>query len=692
MTDEVEPSGTTPAPGSTAPPTPTVPPAPTPAPPPVSAPGTVAPTAAAPGVTAPGTIAPTPNGQDRAAESPDGARARAEKERIQAALPNYEVGEEIGRGGWGVVYSGVHRQLGRPVAIKELPSGFGNDPEVRARFVAEAQMLAALDHPHVVPIYDYVEHDGMCLLVMENLSGGTVWNRFSTAGMSMEAACAAVLATCAGLESAHRHQILHRDIKPENLIFNSDGTLKVTDFGIAKVLGGARTMATRAGEVIGTPAYMAPEQARGGQLTPATDVYAVGVMLYELLSGRRPFDEEGDPLSLLFKHAYEEPVPLNEVAPAVPAGLVAVTMKALSKEPTDRYPTAEELGVAVAEAATDAWGPGWLMRASLPVMAAGGMVAATERVSMGGPMAVAPQDVNVKAAEAAPTKAPPPVDVDAADLVPIEQVVPRPPSAFPLWLLMLALVAAAVAFAFTTNIGEVERNGDIPPGTVSLAGLDPSSGDLLTLDFAKEFTLTGRLPANAPNADNVRLSFSTAGVPLGSGGTKLALNPDGTFTSGVDATITRYLMSGKSTGKLQFRSADGTGLATREFEVATKQKPWLTAPFWLSLLLLLLSLSYSESMLRALRRGRKRVMGIAGLALLGVPVGFAISALAWGLLDREPTQATVAVTIAFAVAGGLVAAWGGIQSGRRRMSKREEQWRAERTARAAQAGSRPSTP
>lgn len=668
MTDEVEPSGTTPAPGSTAPPTPTVPPAPA----------------------APGTIAPTPGGEERATERPDAARVRGEKERIQAALPNYEVGEEIGRGGWGVVYSGVHRQLGRPVAIKELPSGFGNDPEVRARFVAEAQMLAALDHPHVVPIYDYVEHDGMCLLVMENLSGGTVWNRFSTAGMSMEAACAAVLATCAGLESAHRHQILHRDIKPENLIFNSDGTLKVTDFGIAKVLGGARTMATRAGEVIGTPAYMAPEQARGGQLTPATDVYAVGVMLYELLSGRRPFDEEGDPLSLLFKHAYEEPMPLNEVAPAVPAGLVAVTMKALAKEPTDRYPTAEELGVAVAEAATEAWGPGWLMRASLPVMAAGGMVAATERVSLGGPAAAAaPQSVNVRAAEPAATNIAPPADFDAADLVPVEQVVPRPPSAFPLWLLMLALVAASVAFAFTTNIGEVEREGDIPPGTVSLAGADPSGGSLLELDFAKEFSLTGRVPPNAPNAADVRLSFSTAGVPLGSGGTKLALNPDGTFTSSVDATITRFLMSGKSTGELAFRAAGGATLAAQEFEVATEQKPWLTAPFWLSLLLLLLSLSYSESMLRTLRRGRKRVMGIAGLALLGVPVGLAISALAWGLLDREPTQTTVAVTIAFAVAGGLVAAWGGIQSGRRRMSKREEAWRAEQ---AAQAGSRPSTP
>ncbi|MEY2566123.1 MAG: hypothetical protein QOE35_652 [Actinomycetota bacterium] len=665
----IAPGTVAPAPGAVAPPTPQV--QMTPPVPPTGAPGT------------PQTIAPA---QPDAAP-PQPSAPTTDKERIQAALPNYEVGEEIGRGGWGVVYAGVHRQLGRPVAIKELPSGFGNDAEVRARFVAEAQMLAALDHPHVVPIYDYVETDGMCLLVMENLSGGTVWNRFASVGMSMEAACAAVLATCAGLESAHRHQILHRDIKPENLIFNNDGTLKVTDFGIAKVLSGTRTMATRAGEVIGTPAYMAPEQARGGELTPATDVYAVGVMLYELLSGRRPYEDDGDPLSLLFKHAYEDAMPLNEIAPNVPMPLVEVTMKALSKEQGDRYPTAEAFGVAVAEAATEAWGPGWLMRASLPVMAAGGMVAATERVAVGAapPSAVQDQQVHPSAAEPA-RMAPRPKEFSAEDLVPLEDIVPRPATAAPLWLLMLALVGAAVAFAFTTNLGHVERAGDIPPGTITVAGADPSAGTLMTLDFAKPFTLTGRIPPNAAGANQLKLSFSTAGVPLGTGGTKLALNPDGTFTSSVDATVTRYLMSGKSTGKVRYIGPDGATLATREFEAASTQKWYLTAPFWLAVLVLVMSLSYSESILRTLRRGRKRVPGVIGLTVLGVPVGLAISAMAWGVLNREPTKATVAATVAFACAGGLVGAWGGIQSGRRRRSKREEQFRAR------QAESRPSTP
>jgi serine/threonine-protein kinase len=657
----------TPVNPAAAPPTPA---APMEAPaPPTPAPATAGPAptpAPAPATTGPATPAPAP------AEEMSADRAR-----IQAALPAYEVGEELGRGGWGVVYAGRHRQLGRQVAIKELPNSFGNDPEVRARFVAEAQMLAALDHPHIVPIYDYIEADGMCLLVMERLSGGTVWSRFSTVGLSMEAACAAVLATCAGLQNAHRHQILHRDIKPENLIFNDDGTLKVTDFGIARMLGGAHTMATRAGEVVGTPAYMAPEQARGGELSPATDVYAVGVMLYELLSGRRPFDDEGDPLAVLFKHAYEDPEPLDEVAPNVPPELVAVTMKALEREQKDRYQSAEELGVAVAEAATAAWGVGWLMRASLPVLAAGSMVAATERVTIGGaePTAGTAPAANVKATQAAPERAAA-ADVAASDLVRVETVVPRPPSAVPLWLVMLGLLAATVLFAFSAQLGDVKYEGDIPPATVTVAGQDPSAGVPLVLDPKKDFLIDAHLPPAAAAATDIELAFSAGGAPLGKGKAKLVKQPDGTVKAGVDGTVARWTLAGKATGDLRFLGPDGTVLSHREFLVDTDLKPWSTAPPALAVVFLVLSLSYAESMLRALRRGRKRVLGLTGMALLGVPVGGCISILAWALKDREPTQATIIATVALAAVGGLVAAWAAIASGRRRRAKRAEKAQA----------------
>jgi serine/threonine-protein kinase len=235
--------------------------------------------------------------------------------------------------------------------------------------------LASLDHPHIVPIFDYVEEENLCVLVMELLPGGTVWDRVTTQGISAETACSVVLATCSALHYAHGRGILHRDIKPENLLFSSSGALKVTDFGIAKMLGGVQTYATRTGEVLGTPAYIAPEQALARELTPATDVYAVGTLLYELLAGRLPFTDDGNAIALLYRHVHEPPTPLLNVAPSVPEPIAAVTMKALATDPAERYATAEEFGAVVAEAATSGWGSEWVRRAGLSVMASGEIAA-----------------------------------------------------------------------------------------------------------------------------------------------------------------------------------------------------------------------------------------------------------------------------------------------------------------------------
>jgi serine/threonine protein kinase len=297
-------------------------------------------------------------------------------ERVVAALPAYEIGSELGRGACGVVLAGRHRQLGRLVAIKQLAGTFGGDPAVRARFIAEARVLATLDHPHVVAIYDFVDYEGLCLLVMERLTGGTVWSRFHAGGFTADVSCAILLAVCAGLQHAHEHGVLHRDIKPENLMFSGEGSLKVTDLGIAKVIGGSVTLATRAGEVLGTPAYIAPEQARGDELSPATDVYAAGTVLYELLAGRLPFPADSDTLTVLYRHVHEAPPPLLEVAHAVPADLAAVTDRAVSTFPSDRYQTPEEFGVAVAACAAKTWGRGWLARTNVAVSASGPILAA----------------------------------------------------------------------------------------------------------------------------------------------------------------------------------------------------------------------------------------------------------------------------------------------------------------------------
>jgi serine/threonine protein kinase len=339
-------------------------------------------------------------------------------DRVVAALPSYEIGSELGRGACGVVLAGQHRQLGRLVAIKQLPAAFGGDPAVRARFLAEARVLATLDHPHIVAIYDFVDHEGLCLLVMERLTGGTVWSRFHAGGFTADQSCAILLAVCAGLHHAHEHGVLHRDVKPENLMFSGEGTLKVTDLGIAKVVGGASTLATRRGEVLGTPAYIAPEQAQGYELTAATDVYAAGTVLYELLGGRLPFPADSDPATILYRHVHEQPPPLLEVAHAVPAELAAVTDRAVATAPGDRFQSAEEFGIAIASAAARTWGRGWLARTNVPVSGSGPILSAAlgELAPHVGPSAPAPVQ------EARPRETPAPV---AGDFVPVQMLHPE---------------------------------------------------------------------------------------------------------------------------------------------------------------------------------------------------------------------------------------------------------------------------
>src|SRR5919206_59475 len=309
-----------------------------------------------------------------------------ERQRIADALPAYEVGGVVGQGGFGVVLAGRHRQLDRRVAIKQLSRTVAADVAVRRRFAAEARVLASLDHPHVVPVYDFVEREDLCLLVMELLPGGTLRDRSTTTGFTAPHAVAISLACAAGLTAAHERGVLHRDVKPENMLFAASGALKVTDFGIAKVVGGTETLLTRAGEVVGTPAYMAPEQVRGGELSPATDVYALATMTYELLSGVLPFTADGNAMSLLFKHVHEAPIPLREVAPGVPTPVADAVMHGLTTDPAERFASAVSFGTALAEAGTEAWGGGWpLCVTGVTVEAGRGQPATSGLPLLGGP-------------------------------------------------------------------------------------------------------------------------------------------------------------------------------------------------------------------------------------------------------------------------------------------------------------------
>ncbi|MCP9272077.1 serine/threonine-protein kinase [Mycolicibacterium arenosum] len=288
-------------------------------------------------------------------------------ERVRAALPGYEIGGEIARGGFGVVLFGTHQRLQRKVAVKLLPSEVAHDVDIRRRFAAEARLMAAIDHPHVVPIYDYVEDEELCLFVMEYLSAGTVLDRFLSQGFAPGPAIGVALACSSALEAAHRRGVLHRDVKPANLMFAANGTVKLSDFGIAKIVGGDSGK-TRAGDVLGTAYYIAPEQVLGTPVTPATDVYALSITLYQLLSGTLPFPTEVDSTALYMMHAYSRPTPLIKVAPKLPPPLCDVVMRGLTTDPRQRWQTAEEFGVALASTATQCWGRNWLAQAGVPVL------------------------------------------------------------------------------------------------------------------------------------------------------------------------------------------------------------------------------------------------------------------------------------------------------------------------------------
>lgn len=360
-------------------------------------------------------------------------------EHLAEALPGYEIGDEIGRGAWGVVIAGRHRALGREVAIKQLALGLGADERMRGRFLGEARALARFDHPHIVRIFDFVEHDGEALLVMERLTGGTAFQRMRHEDPAPPTSCSWAVALCAGLQYAHEREVLHRDVKPENVMFSGDGTLRVTDFGIAKLM--SATSPTKSGAVMGTPAYIAPEQAQGRPLTPATDLYAVGTVLYEMLAGKLPYDGADSALAALFQHVHEDHRPLLEAAPDVPPPVAAVVERSLARDPADRFESASEMGSELASAAEGAWGPLWERELESVLRSP---IAGTPRPPPGGAATIRPGDAPAPPAPPAPTT---PTELSSGTPDPAPPAPARRSRRRPAILAACAALAAAVVAA-----------------------------------------------------------------------------------------------------------------------------------------------------------------------------------------------------------------------------------------------------
>lgn len=259
----------------------------------------------------------------------------------------YEVIRPIARGGMGEVYLAMDHRLDREVAIKVLHEELSGNKAFLARFEREARAAAGLNHPNMVSVFDFGREDGSPYIVMQYVKGLTLRDLMRNQGLPPPDRAADVMAAVAGaLQFAHDHGIVHRDVKPGNIMVDTDGIVKVTDFGIAARnepgRGEDAQQLTQAGSVVGTAAYFSPEQAQGKAADARSDVYAMGCVLYELLVGRTPFDGE-TPWAIAYKHVNEPVPPASSIRTDVPPGLERIAMKALAKDPAERYQSAAEM-------------------------------------------------------------------------------------------------------------------------------------------------------------------------------------------------------------------------------------------------------------------------------------------------------------------------------------------------------------
>jgi len=254
----------------------------------------------------------------------------------------YELGRSLGNGGMGEVFVATDRTLRRRVALKQLSPALTDDEDARERFFREARVLAKINDPHVVGIFDTGEDDGQPFLVMELIQGTTVQQALDRDGkLPVGRARALASGTAAGLAAAHAKGVVHRDVKPSNIFLTSEDQPKVGDFGIARLERGDKTL-TLAGGAFGSPAYIAPEQAMGQRVDARADLYALGCVLYHMLAGRPPFEGD-DPLALTYQHVHAEPAPLDTLEAGVSPELSSLVGRLLEKDPADRPASADEV-------------------------------------------------------------------------------------------------------------------------------------------------------------------------------------------------------------------------------------------------------------------------------------------------------------------------------------------------------------
>ncbi|HET91180.1 MAG TPA: FHA domain-containing protein [Chloroflexi bacterium] len=256
-------------------------------------------------------------------------------------IGSYQIGEEVGQGGMATVYRAYQTQLERWVAIKIMHTAQASGTEFLTRFRREARAVAALRHPNILNIYDYGEERGIAYIVMEYIEGGTLKARLTGQPMEWPDAATLIIPVGHALAYAHSEGVVHRDVKPANVLLARSDWPMLADFGLVKIVGHQRGI-TRPGVTIGTPAYFSPEQAAGGEVDHRTDVYSLGIVLYQLLTGRLPFEADS-PIEAMLRRLHDSPPPPRQLNPHITPQLEAILLRALARDVETRYPTMQDL-------------------------------------------------------------------------------------------------------------------------------------------------------------------------------------------------------------------------------------------------------------------------------------------------------------------------------------------------------------
>lgn len=514
---------------------------------------------------------------------------------IGRTLGQYKIVESLGQGGMATVYIGYQESIDRRVAVKVLPPHPGLDASFVERFQLEAKTIARLQHPHILPLYDYGQVDDIFYLVMAYIDGGTLEDRLASGPMSLREVERVLREMASALDFAHRQNIIHRDIKPANILLSSEGFSLLADFGIAKIAAEGGVDLTGTG-VVGTPAYMAPEQAQGLPFDHHVDIYALGVVVFQMLTGRQPFTAQ-TPMQVMLK-VMQEPAPnVLSLTPALPEELGAVIDRALAKDPADRYPSAITFAEAFSAAIHDT-DELQHVREQMPLQEG----AAEAHTVAPGP-SVQRTTPSIGGDDNAPTMVPAqqPTEVPVQPSQPVsdtgqQTIVVQSGINAPVLLGGMAIIAAALVIAVLLIVGGGDDDGPSSPPpaelTATSASVQAASTALAVAALATETaaaatetpipasatpepptaTPTEILPTATPSPTPVpsfgRVAFSTRNNP----GDSVSISVDGLAPHGPDQVYVAWLVNTESgealnlgelvidgfgAGVLPFTDADG---------------------------------------------------------------------------------------------------------------------------------------